>query len=69
MKQLASYILEKGKLPTNAKDFLMASALTGALLTRDLDWAKRYWYTYKMKRFGNDRIPIFFQVIEAQIEI
>ena len=69
MKRSATKILARGNLPTNATDFLMASALTGALLTGDSLWANKYWHTYKTRRFSSDQIPIFFQVLEAQIKI
>ncbi len=68
MKRLASRILAKGNLPTNAMDFLMASALTGALLTDEFSWANNYWSKYKVQRFIKDEIPLIFQVIEAKID-
>ena len=61
-------LLNIGNLPAKPTDFLIASALTGALLSGEALWADKNWKVFKKIRFKNDPVPLFFQVLEAQIE-
>jgi hypothetical protein len=68
MKFHASRLLNIGNLPAKPTDFLIASVLTGALLSGEALWADKNWQVFKKIRFKNDTVPLFFQVLEAQIE-
>jgi len=68
MKIHASRLLSIGNLPAKPTDFLIASALTGALLSEDVSWADKNWKVFKKIRFKKDPLPLFFQVLEAQID-